>query len=747
MGNPYNYHLPVLDDAMFFGRAALLRRLYDSLTQPRPISAALFGGRRCGKTSLLRKLERGLQSGAAKEARDDSQRRTIPWYYDPQAGYPIGSSDDFFLLILEDLRQALCSQVPAKRVEDVYDNRLRLGPVHAFEVTFRTLAGQVDESIRMVLLIDEAEVLLTAPWGSDLRPNLRNLLSNSGIVDSLAMVMAGSTTFHTQVTEKDSPLENILTRHVLTNLTCEETLDLARQPNGGLLSARAAQEVWAQTGGHACLAQFILHELWPDIEQAMPEDVQDVAAGFSDSLDHFDRWSATLSPLAHGAYRWLLDRGDPVSYGQVRRAFSQADGSEVQRALELLTYHGLINVAGRGRRKQFNTAGQMFHDWYLSDRPSSTSTVRPPGGTDSSPSPHQVRAYDLFDVEIETREGGLYEIQVLHAPTGPVRSAPVPFNPKEPEFREMLKRVQAGDIDLALLTEIGQRLYGFLFPPPVLAACASSREAARGRGRGLGIKLRQHQPELASLPWELLYDPQGQSFLALSDRTPVIRFLPGVLESPLPPASPPWHLLLVTASPKDWPALDVERERRAVLDAVHPLVEGGQVVVTRLDGATPAGLLVALREGVHWLHFVGHGQYDPGSGQGAVVLEREDRSGTLMDVDTLRHLLPEVHERASARLRLVFLNACATAQVGVLPGTRGLAQVLAQAGVPNTIGMTRPISDWSARAFSEGFYSALAGEGWPLPAAVSEGRRRVMVESGLHNGDWAVPVLFMRGEG
>jgi predicted AAA+ superfamily ATPase len=54
MSNPYNYHLPIQDDTMFYGRSGLLRDLIRGLAQSRPLSAAVFGGRRCGKTSLLR---------------------------------------------------------------------------------------------------------------------------------------------------------------------------------------------------------------------------------------------------------------------------------------------------------------------------------------------------------------------------------------------------------------------------------------------------------------------------------------------------------------------------------------------------------------------------------------------------------------------------------------------------------------------------------------------------------------------
>ena len=60
--NPYNYHVAVRDDAMFFGREKMLPRLVRGLCAPLPTSAAIFGGRRSGKTSLLSKLRRVLRA-------------------------------------------------------------------------------------------------------------------------------------------------------------------------------------------------------------------------------------------------------------------------------------------------------------------------------------------------------------------------------------------------------------------------------------------------------------------------------------------------------------------------------------------------------------------------------------------------------------------------------------------------------------------------------------------------------------
>jgi len=93
MHNPYNYHVAARDDSMFFGREKIIARLVSGLSAPVPLSAAIFGGRRCGKTSLLSKLVRVL-SGDARAA---GERCFVPCSLDLQRGRPLTCSDDFFL--------------------------------------------------------------------------------------------------------------------------------------------------------------------------------------------------------------------------------------------------------------------------------------------------------------------------------------------------------------------------------------------------------------------------------------------------------------------------------------------------------------------------------------------------------------------------------------------------------------------------------------------------------------------------
>jgi hypothetical protein len=369
MYNPYNYHVAVRKDAMFFGREKLLKRLVDGLSAPVPISAAIFGGRRFGKTSLLSKLRRVLS-----DARAAGERCFIPCSLDLQRGRPLENSEDFFLWVLEELgeawerRQDLEYGVIVDPLQTTYRSEMQRGPVDAFVRAFHSLDTQ-GQRIRLAILIDESEEILTVEWGDDLRPNLRYLLSNSPIVEDVALVMAGSTHMYTKVTERDSPLENILDRYRLTTLSYEATLALAHEPNDNRLSEKAAEEVWRQTGGHPCMAQYILHDLWDEFEgqlqNANVEDVCHVAESFEERTQHFSSWMDTLGQTGTALYRFLMEKDETVGYGTIRQRFEQLTITELRSTLDALVYHGLVHCHGRGRKRAYQIAGQMYRNWLL----------------------------------------------------------------------------------------------------------------------------------------------------------------------------------------------------------------------------------------------------------------------------------------------------------------------------------------------------------------------------------------------
>ena len=70
----------------------------------------------------------------------------------------------------------------------------------------------------------------------------------------------------------------------------------------------------------------------------------------------------------------------------------------------------------------------------------------------------------------------------------------------------------------------GGRLFDAAFGGDLLNAWTSSVDHSRKDGHGLRLGLQlTAAPSIASLPWELLFDPRSTEFLAQSEWTPVSR--------------------------------------------------------------------------------------------------------------------------------------------------------------------------------------------------------------------------------
>jgi CHAT domain len=246
-------------------------------------------------------------------------------------------------------------------------------------------------------------------------------------------------------------------------------------------------------------------------------------------------------------------------------------------------------------------------------------------------------------------------------------------------------------------------------------------------------------PELAELPWEFLYDPRHNKFLAQSRHTPLVRYL----DLPNPPSrlgvQGPLRLLVMISNPSDYPALDVEREWNDLTGALAQQQAEGQVVVERL--AANMGTLRARlrREEFHIFHFVGHGFYRSDWGDGVLVME--DRNGRPHEVtgEELGGLLNEYDQ-----IRLAVLNACEGARSGISNPFAGTAQSLIQQGLPAVVAMQFEITDAAAIVFSRELYAAIA-DGYPLEAALAEARGTIRDEGNLT--EWGTPVLYSRSSG
>ncbi len=287
----------------------------------------------------------------------------------------------------------------------------------------------------------------------------------------------------------------------------------------------------------------------------------------------------------------------------------------------------------------------------------------------------------------------------------------------------------------------GERLYQAVFAGDVSTCLLRSLDRAADRQAGLRIRLRLDRglPHLAALPWEYLYAPELQRFLALSDQTPIVRYLEVVQGVQPLEVIPPLVLLAVVSKPQDAPALDVEAEWQRLRLALAPMEARGLVQVERLEQPWLSSLQQRLRRGsVHLLHFIGHGVFDESAGRGALLFENASGQSDVVPAEALGTLL---HDHRS--MRLAFLSACEGARGGSGNVFAGVAQHLVAQGLPAVLAMQFPVSDRAAVVLSQVFYQSLA-DGYPADAALSEARK-AMAAAG-DDREWGTPVLFSRSD-
>ncbi|HZQ64268.1 MAG TPA: PQQ-binding-like beta-propeller repeat protein [Gaiellaceae bacterium] len=353
-----------------------------------------------------------------------------------------------------------------------------------------------------------------------------------------------------------------------------------------------------------------------------------------------------------------------------------------------------------------------------------------------------------FELEVGPGDGRSYPVAVLHSPAGEARAKMrFPF-----DGQTLTNRLQALEIALLrssgtrrrvdtreerVVEQFGRKLSDALFAGEIGTLFAASRREAADQEQGLRVKLRIQAPDLSVVPWEFLYDPNEDEYIALTRATPVIRYLE--LPQPVKPLTvkPPFRILGMVASPRDQAQLDTEREKERLRAAVEPLENDGRLALSWVEGETWRDLQRALRSGA-WniFHFIGHGAYDETNDEGFVALADENGKTKLLGAGDLGRLLDDHHP-----LRLVVLNSCEGARGSNHDVLSSTAAVLMRRGLPAVVAMQYEISDRAAIEFTRSFYEAIA-DGEPVDGAVAEAR--IAVSLSLERTlEWGVPVLYM----
>lgn len=362
---------------------------------------------------------------------------------------------------------------------------------------------------------------------------------------------------------------------------------------------------------------------------------------------------------------------------------------------------------------------------------------------------------DYQDLRIDLRSGtrGRFEASVAEAPLAD--NPRVTF--KEPiawdVLVEMHHAFDAPGVEIeervkalpAPPRTLGRQVFSGVFKNRVKEVFRLSRQAVLAQGDGLRLRLRfaPRDPQaayLAALPWEWLWDSEEETFLATNLQTPVIREIAAPTLRTRLDVELPLRILVVDAAPKTMHELNLKLETVRMAEALDPLIREGKVELVRLPKADKDLLRDALLdEGIHVLHFMGHGGYEQDSGTGAIFFERDD--GGLDQVDG-EMFAAYLKLRPESNLRLVVLNACKTARYAGRIGSRSRfslpVAVLSRTGIPAVIANQYSISDSAAIDFSKWFYGGIAA-GKSLEEAITEARLRLWSRT----EEWGTSVLFL----
>ena len=285
------------------------------------------------------------------------------------------------------------------------------------------------------------------------------------------------------------------------------------------------------------------------------------------------------------------------------------------------------------------------------------------------------------------------------------------------------------------LRDVGQALFGAVFQASAGALFLSSRNEVERAGGRLRIVLRLHPPELAVLPWELLFSEHYGGYLCR--RSSIVRYVDA--PEPVRPltVTPPLRVLGMTALPGGLASLDADTEQRRLQQLLAPLQARGLITVDWVPGQSWEAAQDALYAGCQVFHFIGHGGFDPDRGEGVIAFADERGRRQLVGASALADLLSV----ADPMPRLVMLNSCQTAAGADTDVFSSTAATLVRT-VPGVVAMQFAVTDDAAAVFSRAFYQALV-HNRGVDEAVRAGRI-ALTGWNPHTLEWVTPVLYLR---
>jgi CHAT domain/FHA domain len=336
----------------------------------------------------------------------------------------------------------------------------------------------------------------------------------------------------------------------------------------------------------------------------------------------------------------------------------------------------------------------------------------------------------------------------------PLKSLTSPPEPLTPPLGQPIS--QTG----LLMQQLGVSLWHWLFDDsPIQISLERSQGIAIGQGRPLRVRLEVRDPDLISIPWEIMQPQAGKQAVSLSQQLLFSRTTSDVDPLPVLRIEHSLRILLVlgqdeeidvhnsAAVPSGEKLLKLHQEAVMLADllektaAATPGTAFSSPVschVQTLVQPTPEELIDQLETGTYnVLFYSGHGVPAPNGGSLFV------RPNATLNGTELAQVLTR------CQVKLAVFNTCWGAQPDhdgdrAIPRS-SLAEVLIHHGVPAVLGMRDSIADQEALSFIREFTQGLA-ERAPIDQAVAIARQHLLTLYRFNQPAWSLPVLYMHPE-
>ncbi len=137
-------------------------------------------------------------------------------------------------------------------------------------------------------------------------------------------------------------------------------------------------------------------------------------------------------------------------------------------------------------------------------------------------------------------------------------------------IKPILNLIELRQANKDLQKDLGNELYQALFPKEIDKRFQATIAGAQAQKQSVRLRLVFESPELASLPWEFLYDEQTNTFLGNNTDTVLSRYIDVPLQKrDIKAASLPLKVLLVISSPSNLATLDATGEETLIREATR----------------------------------------------------------------------------------------------------------------------------------------------------------------------------------